>query len=117
MTEVATRERRVRDPACRQQPETSADSGATSAAYGDAMSTSPPLGTHVVVVGAGMVAHRFVDSLLSRSQGDAVRITVLGEEPRHPYDRVGLTGFFGGSTPDDLTLGPLRPRRTRAWNS
>ncbi len=58
---------------------------------------------HVVVVGAGMVAHRFVESLLSRS-GPERRITVIGEEDRDPYDRVGLTSFFSGATPDDLTL-------------
>lgn len=58
---------------------------------------------HVVVVGAGMVAHRFVESLLMRA-GDAWRVTVIGEEQRHPYDRVALTSFFGGASPEDLTL-------------
>ncbi|MGA7148720.1 MAG: FAD-dependent oxidoreductase, partial [Microbacterium sp.] len=67
------------------------------------MSTTASPGTHVVVVGAGMVAHRFVESLLSRG-GDGWRITLIGDEGRHPYDRVGLTGFFGGASPDDLTL-------------
>lgn len=57
----------------------------------------------VVVVGAGMVAHRFVESLTSRDDGDTV-ITVLGEEPRAPYDRVALTSFFDGASVDDLTL-------------
>ncbi|HET6301237.1 nitrite reductase large subunit NirB [Microbacterium sp.] len=57
----------------------------------------------VVVVGAGMVAHRFVESLTSRDDGDTV-ITVLGEEPRAPYDRVALTSFFDGASADDLTL-------------
>ncbi|MGV9193251.1 nitrite reductase large subunit NirB [Microbacterium sp. MC2] len=57
----------------------------------------------MVVVGAGMVAHRFVESLLSRSEPSA-RITVIGEEDRDPYDRVGLTSFFAGASPDDLTL-------------
>lgn len=57
----------------------------------------------VIVVGAGMVAHRFVESVLSRAEG-AMHITVVGDEGRHPYDRVGLTGYFSGSTPDDLTL-------------
>ncbi|WP_105565773.1 nitrite reductase large subunit NirB [Microbacterium halophytorum] len=57
----------------------------------------------VLVVGGGMVAHRFVEGALARS-GDAWRITVVGEERRSPYDRVGLTAFFSGSTPDDLTL-------------
>ncbi|WP_307364675.1 nitrite reductase large subunit NirB [Microbacterium murale] len=59
----------------------------------------------VVVVGAGMVAHRFVESVLSQSEG-AMLITVIGDEDRHPYDRVGLTGYFSGSTPGELTLDP-----------
>lgn len=59
--------------------------------------------SEVVVVGAGMVAHRFVESLLSRGD-DSWRITVIGDENRHPYDRVGLTGYFSGTTPEDLTL-------------
>ena len=57
----------------------------------------------MVVVGAGMVAHRFVESLLSRAER-AWRITVIGEEERHPYDRVGLTGFFAGASAEDLEL-------------
>lgn len=79
-----------------------ADSPATSPAYRDAMSSTDST-VHVVVVGAGMVAHRFVESLLSRGD-ESWRITVIGDEGRHPYDRVGLTGFFGGSSPDDLVL-------------
>ncbi|MGW8483784.1 nitrite reductase large subunit NirB [Microbacterium sp. NPDC055903] len=60
-------------------------------------------GTEVLVIGAGMVAHRFVESLLSGSD-DGRRITVIGDEGRGPYDRVGLTGFFSGSSEDDLAL-------------
>lgn len=82
-----------------------ADARATPAAYGDPMSSTPSTGPHIVVVGAGMVAHRFVESLLSRAD-DSWRVTLIGEEQRHPYDRVGLTAFFAGSTPDDLTLDP-----------
>ena len=59
----------------------------------------------VLVVGAGMVAHRFVESLLTRTD-DPRSVTVLGDEGRVPYDRVGLTSFFSGSTPEDLTLDP-----------
>jgi len=59
--------------------------------------------TRVVVVGAGMVAHRFVESVLSRADGE-VLVTVIGDEARHPYDRVGLTGYFSGATPAELTL-------------
>ncbi len=61
-------------------------------------------GRHVVVVGAGMVAHRFVESLRSRDPDGLWRVTVIGEEDRHPYDRVGLTSYFAGASPDDLTL-------------
>lgn len=59
--------------------------------------------TEIVVVGAGMVAHRFVESMLSVSHPD-VRITMIGDESRLPYDRVGLTGYFSGATPTELTL-------------
>ena len=59
---------------------------------------------HVVVVGAGMVAHRFVESLRSRDPEGRWRVTVIGEEDRHPYDRVGLTSFFAGASAEDLTL-------------
>lgn len=67
------------------------------------MNENTEIRTQIVVVGAGMVAHRFVESLLSRA-GSLVRVTVIGDENRHPYDRVGLTGFFSGSTPEELTL-------------
>jgi nitrite reductase (NADH) large subunit len=61
-------------------------------------------GGHVVVVGAGMVAHRFVESLRSRDAEGRWRVTVIGEEDRHPYDRVGLTSYFTGVSAEDLTL-------------
>ncbi|GGD78249.1 nitrite reductase large subunit [Microbacterium murale] len=67
------------------------------------MNENTEAATRVVVVGAGMVAHRFVESVLSNTEG-AVLITVIGDEGRHPYDRVGLTGYFSGSTPAELTL-------------
>jgi nitrite reductase (NADH) large subunit len=57
----------------------------------------------IVVVGAGMVAHRFVESLISRAE-TPMHVTVIGDEARHPYDRVGLTGFFSGATPEELEL-------------
>ncbi|PQZ60996.1 nitrite reductase (NAD(P)H) [Microbacterium sp. MYb54] len=57
----------------------------------------------VVVVGAGMVAHRFVESLRRGGQGGPT-VTVIGEEGRAPYDRVGLTSYFTGMSTDDLTL-------------
>lgn len=60
---------------------------------------------HVVVIGGGMVAHRFVEALRARDTAGTHRVTVVAEEDRAPYDRVGLSAFFSGSTPDDLLLG------------
>ncbi len=48
---------------------------------------------HVVVVGHGMVGHRFVEALRSRDVDDRWRVTVLAEEREAAYDRVGLTGY------------------------
>lgn len=48
---------------------------------------------HVVVVGHGMVGHRFVEALRARDTEGAWRITVLSEEADAAYDRVGLTGY------------------------
>ncbi len=48
---------------------------------------------NVVVVGHGMVGHRFVEALRARDDAGAWRITVLAEEADAAYDRVGLTGY------------------------
>jgi nitrite reductase (NADH) large subunit len=47
----------------------------------------------VVVVGHGMVGHRFVEALRARDTQGAWRVTVLAEESDAAYDRVGLTGY------------------------
>ena len=69
------------------------------------MSEHPERVAHIVVVGGGMVAHRFVEALRSRDTGGRFHVTVLAEEPRPPYDRVALTSYFTGRDPDDLSLG------------
>ncbi|MFQ6484919.1 nitrite reductase large subunit NirB [Brachybacterium epidermidis] len=61
------------------------------------------MSARIVVIGAGMAAHRLVDSLVTRAE-ERLTITVLGDEARRPYDRVGLTRFFDGESPADLTL-------------
>ena len=48
---------------------------------------------NVVVVGHGMVGHRFVEALRSRDSAGEWRVTVLAEEMDAAYDRVGLTGY------------------------
>ena len=55
----------------------------------------------VVVIGNGMVGHRFCEKL--RSAG-AFRIVVFGEEPRPAYDRVHLSEYFNGRSASDLAL-------------
>src|SRR3954454_304577 len=49
--------------------------------------------SHVVVVGHGMVGHRFVEAMRARDTEATWRITVLAEEADGAYDRVGLTGY------------------------
>ncbi|GGR46736.1 nitrite reductase (NADH) large subunit [Nocardioides luteus] len=55
---------------------------------------SPHLRKKVVVVGHGMVGHRFVTAAIERGLTETHDIVVLGEEPRPAYDRVALTSFF-----------------------
>ncbi|MDR5817755.1 nitrite reductase large subunit NirB [Caballeronia sp. LZ033] len=57
----------------------------------------------IVVIGHGMVGHKFLEAL-AESGNDAVQVTVLCEEPRAAYDRVHLTEFFTGKSADDLSL-------------
>ena len=59
------------------------------------------------IVGNGMVGHRFLEMYGERAAaagGAPFDVTVIGEEPRLAYDRVGLSGYFDGKTPDDLSL-------------
>ena len=48
---------------------------------------------HVVVIGHGMVGHRFVEALRARDTDGAWQVTVIAEEADAAYDRVGLTGY------------------------
>ncbi|GGD13180.1 nitrite reductase large subunit NirB [Nocardioides daphniae] len=49
---------------------------------------------HLVVVGHGMVGHRFVQAAIERGLTETHDITVIGEERLPAYDRVALTSFF-----------------------
>src|SRR6478672_1683537 len=57
----------------------------------------------IVVIGHGMVGHKFLESLDASGIGHA-EVTVLCEEPRAAYDRVHLSEFFAGRSADDLSL-------------
>ena len=58
----------------------------------------------VVVVGHGMVGHRFVEALRDRDRDGTWRVVVLCEEPTAAYDRVGLSSYIDGWDRTTLAL-------------
>ncbi len=58
----------------------------------------------ILVVGNGMVGHRFIDELVARNTDGQFAITTFAEESRLAYDRVQLSSFFSGKTADDLAM-------------
>lgn len=60
------------------------------------MSAHPPSERRqrLVVVGHGMVGHRFVQAAIERGVTETHDVVVVGDESRPAYDRVGLTTFF-----------------------
>jgi len=77
------------------------------------ITAEPPEGVsamrrRVVVVGNGMVSQRFVAALADRDPGRRWQVTVLGEESRPAYDRVALSSFFDGASPEELSLADER---------
>ncbi len=59
----------------------------------------------IVVIGHGMVGHKFLEELHGLGVPGA-EVTVLCEEPRPAYDRVHLSEFFAGKTAQELSLVP-----------
>jgi nitrite reductase (NADH) large subunit len=69
----------------------------------------------LVVVGNGMVGHRFLDLLAAwqaKAETPRFDVTVIGEEPRVAYDRVGLSAFFDGRSAEEMSL--VRPGQYEA---
>ncbi|TAL42685.1 MAG: nitrite reductase large subunit [Salinibacterium sp.] len=62
---------------------------------------------HVVVIGGGPAAHRFAEAMQAREldapADQPTHVTVIGEEPHLPYDRVALSRRLVDT--EDLTLG------------
>ena len=58
----------------------------------------------IIVVGNGMVGHKFIDGLLNSENAADYEILTFSEEPRLAYDRVKLSYYFAGSTVQDLML-------------
>jgi nitrite reductase (NADH) large subunit len=61
----------------------------------------------VVVIGNGMVGHRFCEKLAEFDHDHRYRIVTFCEEPRAAYDRVGLTSFFAHRDAERLMLARL----------
>lgn len=62
----------------------------------------------VVVIGNGMVGHRFCEKLVEFDELEQFKIVTFCEEPRAAYDRVGLTSFFAHRDAEQLMLANLR---------
>ncbi|OUR87646.1 nitrite reductase large subunit [Cycloclasticus sp. 44_32_T64] len=58
----------------------------------------------LVVIGNGMVGHKFLQSMTQSEAMQDYEITTFCEETRLAYDRVQLTSYFNGKTEDDLSL-------------
>lgn len=59
----------------------------------------------IVMIGHGMVGHRFLETLAKKATIPH-EVIVLAEEPRPAYDRVQLSAFFSGKTAEDLSVTP-----------
>ncbi|WP_373975774.1 nitrite reductase large subunit NirB [Chitinibacter sp. SCUT-21] len=60
--------------------------------------------TRIVVVGNGMVGHRFLEELCDKADAAQYQICVFCAEPRLAYDRVHLSSYFSHHTDEDLSL-------------
>ncbi len=58
----------------------------------------------IVVVGNGMVGHKFIDTLVQDASADKFDIVTFSEESRLAYDRVKLSAYFTGTTANELAL-------------
>jgi nitrite reductase (NADH) large subunit len=59
----------------------------------------------LVLIGHGMVGHRFVQAAIERGLTERWDVVVFAEEPRAAYDRVALTSFFDVGA-EELSLLP-----------
>ena len=60
--------------------------------------------TNLVIIGNGMVGHRFIEELIDKMQPNQFNITIFCGEPRLAYDRVHLSSYFSGHTAEALSL-------------
>ncbi|MFP6584899.1 MAG: nitrite reductase large subunit NirB [Candidatus Hydrogenedentota bacterium] len=56
---------------------------------------------NIIVIGNGMVGHRFCEKLVEFGALETFKVTVFGDEPRRAYDRVHLSSYFEEDKSDD----------------
>ena len=61
----------------------------------------------IVVIGNGMVGHRFCEKIVEFDVANQFRVVTFCEEPRAAYDRVGLTSFFAHRDAEKLMIARL----------
>jgi nitrite reductase (NADH) large subunit len=68
------------------------------------MPDTPNVKQTIVVIGNGMVGHKFLELMIRRGAHQAYRLVTFCEETRLAYDRVHLSGYFDGKSAADLAL-------------
>ncbi|MGJ8581818.1 MAG: hypothetical protein ACSHWR_05875 [Psychromonas sp.] len=58
----------------------------------------------LVIIGNGMVGHRFIEEFVDKGGLANFDIVAFCEEPRVAYDRVHLSSYFSHHTADELSL-------------
>jgi nitrite reductase (NADH) large subunit len=58
----------------------------------------------LIVIGNGMVGHRFLTLMINRGAAQQYQIVTFCEEPRLAYDRMHLSQYFAGKSAEDLAL-------------
>ena len=59
----------------------------------------------LIIVGNGMVSHRFCLELSKQEESGRFDVQIFGDEPIPAYDRVHLTNYFNSSDSSELSLG------------
>ncbi len=65
----------------------------------------------IVVVGNGMVGHKFIELLQAQAAAGRYQVVTFCEEPHTAYDRIHLSEYFAGKTAADLSLGTVEGYR------
>ncbi len=68
------------------------------------MTAKPGARKKVVVIGNGMVGHRFCERLMAYDSDRRFQVTTFCEEKRPAYDRVNLSTYFDDRDPESLKL-------------